>query len=52
MPSFSHRTNVWMLISDELAGFEEAWKGNVKGNFPGWDNMHGNAGKYCICFSL
>ncbi|KAL4621643.1 hypothetical protein ACB092_06G244100 [Castanea dentata] len=35
------------LNEDELAGFEEAWKGNVKGNFPGWEygfNMHGNAG--------
>ncbi|KAK4578570.1 hypothetical protein RGQ29_028604 [Quercus rubra] len=35
------------LNEDELAGFEEAWKGNVKGHLPGWEHgfhMHGNAG--------
>ncbi|GMY09358.1 myeloid leukemia factor 1 [Fagus crenata] len=35
------------LNEDELAGFEEAWKGNVKGPLPGsvdGFHMHGNAG--------
>ncbi|KAE7997071.1 hypothetical protein FH972_001738 [Carpinus fangiana] len=35
------------LNEDELAGFEEAWKGNAKGNLPGREDgfhMHGNAG--------
>jgi hypothetical protein len=44
-----------VLIPDELAGFEEAWKGNVKGPLPGsvdGFHMHGNAGKYCLRFSL
>lgn len=35
------------LKEDELTGFEEAWKGNVERNFPGWSdgsNLLGNAG--------
>ena len=44
-----------MLIPDELAGFEEAWKGNAKGNLPGREDgfyMHGNAGKCCLHFLI
>ncbi|GKV12922.1 hypothetical protein SLEP1_g24004 [Rubroshorea leprosula] len=36
------------LNEDELASFEEAWNGNVKGYLPGWDDgfgMHENAGR-------
>ncbi|GLT84427.1 hypothetical protein SLE2022_026590 [Rubroshorea leprosula] len=35
------------LNEDELANFEEAWNGNVKGYLPAWDDgfgMHENAG--------
>jgi len=35
------------LNEDELAGFEEAWKGNAKGHLPGQEDgfhMHGNEG--------
>ena len=35
-------------ISDELAGFEEAWKGNNIGQVPGWNagyDVHRNQGK-------
>ncbi|GKU88383.1 hypothetical protein SLEP1_g2652 [Rubroshorea leprosula] len=35
------------LNEDELASFDKAWNGNVKGNLPGWNDgfrMHGNAG--------
>ncbi len=49
------QTNVVALIPDELAGFEEAWKGNAKGNLSGGEDgfhMHGNAGKCCPRFSL
>lgn len=44
-----------VLIPDELAGFEEAWKGSAKGHLPGREDgfhMHGNAGKCCLHFSL
>lgn len=49
---------VVMLVSDELAGFEEAWKdhkGNVKVQLPGREDgfgMHGNAGTHIIGFPL
>lgn len=43
--------DVIMLYPDELAGFEEAWNGNVKVHLPGWrdefDNR-GNAGKFYL----
>lgn len=51
MHPFSHRTNVLMLIPDELADFEENWKG--KGNLSGWEDrlhMNGNRGKHCLGF--
>ncbi|KAK9273769.1 hypothetical protein L1049_018579 [Liquidambar formosana] len=35
------------MSEDELAGFEEAWKGNANMHLPGWKegfNLHGNAG--------
>ncbi|CAL5431939.1 unnamed protein product [Camellia sinensis] len=35
------------LNEDELAGFEQSWKGNAERHLPGWDdgfNFHGTAG--------
>lgn len=44
----------WLL--DELAGFEQAWKGNSEKHFPAWDDgstFNDAAGKHggCGCFS-
>ncbi|CAL5381545.1 unnamed protein product [Camellia sinensis] len=35
------------VVSDELAGFEQSWKGNAERHLPGWDdrfNFNGTAG--------
>ena len=40
-------------ISDELSGFEEAWKGNARKHLPGWNeglNMHDGMDKFAILF--
>lgn len=36
------------FFSDELAGFEQSWKGNADMHMPGWENgfdFHSNIGK-------
>lgn len=38
-------------LPDELAGFDEAWKGNAKVHLPSWSNksgMHSNTDKCCL----
>ena len=40
---------------DELAGFEESWKGNAGHHLPGWNQNAGppnsdNSGKLCFIF--
>ena len=42
-----------MLVTDELAGFDETWKGKARQQLPGWNqgyDMLGNSntGKYLI----
>lgn len=44
-----------VILSDELTGFEDAWRGNVERHFPGWSdgsNFFGDAGNLCLHYAL